>query len=241
MRTLLAGLLLLVATTAWGQDKIYISGFVNDVTTLQPLSYVNISSKGRVIGSTDQLGFFKVTAFRNDTLIFTRLGYQPYFHVASENNWDERIFMNEMGKMLDEVTIYDRYQIHGKKEIDESTKKGVSPLNNFTMDPANQQRMVQTFGPGVSFGAPWNKWTKEAREKKHLQAILSENQRTAVYNEFIHSVVVEEYMQEQFSLDHETFMKRKEEFIVANPDARYLKARGDIIDLMVAFFAIQKP
>src|SRR5688572_21313716 len=98
MRPPLAGLLLLITITAWSQDNVYLSGFVNDVNTLQPLPYVNISSKGRVIASTDQNGFFTATTSRNDTIIFTRLGYQPYSVVVGEDNWDERIFMNEMSK-----------------------------------------------------------------------------------------------------------------------------------------------
>jgi hypothetical protein len=240
MKSRLTIALVLVTLAAAAQEKVYLSGFVNDISTLQPLSYVNISApKGKVLAASDQNGFFSVSAVRNDTLVFTRLGYQPYLLVAIDNNWDERVFMSEMSKMLNEVTVYDRYEIHGSEEI----KKGIQQdtrFDNFTMKPENQNSMVQTFGPSVTFGAPWDKWTKDAREKRHLNAVMQEKERTAVYNEFIQSMVVEEYFIETFNLDHDSFMAFKESFIVSNPDARYLTTRKDIIDLMVAYFATKK-
>jgi hypothetical protein len=229
-----------VTLVSAAQEKVYLSGFVNDITTLQPLTYVNIATpKGKVLAATDQNGFFSVSTMKNDTLVFTRLGYQPYLLVASDNNWDERVFMAEMSKMLNEVTIYDRYEIHGSDEI----KKGIhqdTRYNNFTMKPENQNTMIQTFGPSATFGAPWDKWTKDAREKKHLNAVLQEKERTAVYNEFIQSKVVEEYFIDTFNLDHDTYMAFKEGFIISNPDARYLTTRQDIIDLMVSYFATKQ-
>ena len=240
MKSRLTIALLLITLVAAAQEKVYLSGFVNDISSLQPLSYVNISTpKGKVLAATDQNGFFSISAIKDDTLVFTRLGYQPYLLVAVDNNWDERVFMNEMSKMLNEVTIYDRYEIHGSEEIKKGIKEDTR-FNNFTMKPENQNTMVQTFGPSATFGAPWNNWTKEAREKKHLNAVMQEKERTAVYNEFIQSLVVEEYFIETFNLDHDTYMTFKEGFIVSNPDARYLTTRQDIIDLMVAHFATKK-
>jgi hypothetical protein len=233
---------LFLALSAQAQEKVYLSGFVNDISTLQPLSYVNISSKGVVVSSTEQNGFFTLAARKNDTIVFTRLGYQPYTHVAVEDSWDERIFMTEMSKVLDEVTIYGNHQIHGNDEIQRNLRETApSSLNNFTMDPNNQNRMVQTFGPSVTFGAPWNKWTKDAREKKRLHAVLTEKERTMVYNDFIQSMAVEEYFMDTFQLDRDTYLKFKEGFIVSHPDARYLTSRKDIVDLMVAYFASRKP
>jgi hypothetical protein len=237
-------LLLLLASAASGQEKVYVSGFVNDLSTLQPLSSVNISTKHHVVASSDGNGFFALSANRGDTLAFTRLGYQPVIYVATVNNWDERIFMTEMARVLDEVIIRDSYTIHSSEEMQKSLKEDAkhasSPLNNFTMDPANQNRMIQTFGPSATITAPWDKWTKDAKEAKHLDAIITEQERTAVYQQFIHSMVVEQYMIDAFKLDHDTYLTLKEGFIVSNPDARYLKSRQDIIDLMVSYFASKR-
>lgn len=235
-------LMTLLTVAAAAQDKVYITGFVNDITTLQPLSYVNISAKGKVIAATDQNGFFSLSALKGDTLVFTRLGFQPHKIVANENNWDERIFMNEMSRMLNEVIIYDSYKFQGKDEMEKSLDKDANTkaFDNFTMSPENQKGMVQTFGPSVTMGAPWGKWNKEAREQKQLQAMISENQRTAVYNEFINSMVVEQYFMETFNIDNDTYLRFKEGFIVANPDARYLSSRQDIVNLMIAYFATRK-
>jgi hypothetical protein len=99
---------------------------------------------------------------------------------------------------------------------------------------------VQTFGPSATLNAPWDKWTKDARERKELTEVLDEQERTQVYQQFIHSMVVQQYFMNLFNLDEDTFLKKKENFIVANPDARYLKSRQDIIDLMVAHMATKK-
>ncbi len=231
------------ALSAAAQDKVYISGFVNELTTLQPLSYVNISVRGKVLAATDQNGFFTVVAAKNDTLVFTRLGFKPHTLVAVETHWDERIFLQEMSRMLDEVIISDRYKFQGHDEMEKSLDEDsqTKAFENITANPQNDKGMVQTFGPGATLTAPWGNWNKEAREQKRLQAVLSENQRTAAYNNFIHSMAVEQFFMETFSVDHPTYLKIKEGFIISNPDARYLTNRQDIVDLMVAYFATKRP
>jgi hypothetical protein len=234
----------IITTSGFAQEKVYVSGFVNDLNTLQSLSSVNISHSGKVVAATDSNGFFTMSASPGDTLAFTRLGYQPYLYVAQQDNWDERIFMTEMARVLDEVVIRDSYKIHSEDEMQKSLKedarRDASPLKNFTMDPQNDNRMVQTFGPSATLNAPWDKWTKDARERKELNEVLDEQERTQVYQQFIHSMVVQQYFMNLFNLDEDTFLKKKENFIVANPDARYLKSRQDIIDLMVAHMATKK-
>jgi hypothetical protein len=241
MRWGFAFALLVPSILASAQDKVYVSGFVSDLTTLQPLSYVNISSNGRVLSSTDPYGSFTVSVERNDTIVFTRLGYKPYIHVADDNSWGERVMMSEMSMVLEEVVISDHYKIHGYDQIQKGLKDDDGKaLKNFTMYPENNNRMVQTFGPSMGIAIPWDKWGKKGREKKKLQRVLSENERTAVYSEFIHSIEVEDYMKKSFNLDHDTYLKYKEGFIVAHPDARFLRNRQDIIDLMVAYFAAKE-
>jgi hypothetical protein len=240
-RLLTIGSIVLLAFTSYAQEKVYISGFVNDLSSLQPLGYVNISMKGEVLAATDQNGFFAVSTAKNDTIVLTRLGYQPVVYIAKASNWDERIFMTEMARVLDEVVVQDRYTIHGDDEIKKSLREDApGNLNNFTLDPQNQSTMVQTFGPSANLAAPWVKWTSDAREKKKLQSVITEQERTTVYQQFIHSMVVEQYMIATFDLNRDAYLKLKEGFIIANPDARYLHTRQDIIDLMVAYIATTK-
>jgi hypothetical protein len=244
MRFWIALTLATIAFSSFGQDKVYLSGFVNDLNTLQALTSVNVSHKGKVVAATDANGFFTMSATKGDTLAFTRLGYQPYLYVAAVNNWDERIFMTEMARVLDEVVIRDSYKIHSDEEMQKSLKedarRDASPLKNFTQDAQNDNRMVQTFGPSATLNAPWDKWTKDAREKKELHEAFDEQERTVIYQHFIHSMVVQQYFMNLFALDEETFLKKKESFIVSNPDARYLQSRQEIIDLMVAHIATKK-
>lgn len=243
MARLIAVLLFVAVCASAQEEKVYMTGVVNSITSLQPLSYVNISLAGRVIASTDQNGFFSLSAMRGDTIVFTRLGFKPNIVVLTDNSWDERIFMSEMTRVLDEVTIYDKYKFQGLDEMEKSLDEDARLKNfeNFTMSPEHQRGMVQTFGPSATVSAPWGKWNKEAREQKKLQAVVSENQRTAVYADFIHSMAVEQFFRETFKLDSLTYLKGKEGFIIANPDARYLTRRQDIVDLMIAYFATRKP
>jgi hypothetical protein len=235
------GAFLVITHCCLAQEKVYLSGFVNDINSLEALTYVNISHQGTVLAATDHNGFFAVAVPKNDTIVFTRLGYKPIVYVAGASNWDERIFMSEMSKVLDEIVVRDRHIIHGDEEIKKSIREDApSNFNNFTLDPQNQNRMIQTFGPSASFAAPWEKWTNDAREKKKLQSVITEQERTTVYQQFVHSMVVEQYIIDQFHLDHDTYLKLKEGFIIANPDARYLHSRQDIIDLMVSYFATKK-
>jgi len=240
MRSGLLFAVLLAPTCLLAQVQVRIAGYVSDLLSSLPLQYVNIYSNGHVISATDRHGFFAITTTQNDTIVFTRLGYKPYLFVATGHNPDKRVLMSEMSVMLDEVVIHGSYKIHGydqiRQHIINDAKKGT--YNDFSLTPPGG--MIQTFGPGASYRIPWDQWTKEGREKKKLQSIRSEFQKTAVYREFIQSIEIEEYMIKSFGLDRDTFIKLKEGFIVAHPDARYIQSRKDLIDLMVTFIATTK-
>jgi hypothetical protein len=233
--------LFIPSITGSAQERLYVSGFVSDLATSQPLQYVNISVKGQVLSSTDQYGSFTVSVNGQDSIVFTRMGYKPYIYIASVNSWGTRILMAETSTLLSEVVITDSYKIHGynqiKKILDEEANREANPWKNFTMQPNNANGMVQTFGPSIGVAIPWDKWGKKGREKKKLNRILTENERSAVYREFIHSGEVEEYMKRLFNIDDETYLHWKESFIIASPAARYISNRQDIIDLMVLHFA----
>jgi hypothetical protein len=225
-----------LVTGAAAQEKVYICGYVNDIATLQPLSHVNIYASTSVIGATDRNGSFCLILNRHDSLAFTRIGYQPQVIFFSLTNWDHRIFLRPMNKTLNGVTGTDTYKIHGSDEIQKRLSDPSNPLENITVDPRHRDNMIQTFGPGISA----RRVTKETQERKRLESTMREKQRTEVFVDFINSAVMEEYFMELFSLDRETLVKFKEDFVVANPDARYLTTRQDIVDLMAAYFATRK-
>jgi hypothetical protein len=226
--------------TAAGQS-VYLSGTVRDSSTYQVLSYVNVQhNTGKIITASDIHGFFSLRARVGDTLVFTRLGYQPYLFVPKENEWDLNIRLVETVRMLKDVTIYGNFEIHGNDQIQKSIREGAAiesaPFQNPTQKPGNDYT-VQTFGPGYTFSGPFSKFSKDEVEKRKLQMVMLEQKRTSVYREVIHSEQVKEYLSQIFSLTEADYHKKLEAFAIKYPGAENLTTRKEVIDMLVVFFA----
>jgi CarboxypepD_reg-like domain len=222
-------------------QEIYLSGVVRDSSTYQVLSYVNIQhNTGRVIASSDSHGFFSLTAHKGDTLVFTRLGYTPSLFVPEQNEWDLNIKLAETSKMLQNVTIYDKFEIHGQQQIQKSIKEGAklesSPFQNPTAKPGNNYT-VQTFGPGLVISGPFSRFSKEEIEKRKLREVYLEQQRTSVYRDVIRSEQVKQYLTKTFSVSEEFYFKKLETFAIKYPGAENLRTRKEVVDMLVVFFA----
>jgi hypothetical protein len=99
--------LVLIAMTkgAFGQERF--TGIVVDSATLSALPGVNVQVKGAFRGtSTDEHGNFAIQATRNDTLVFSLVGYQtlvlPLFDYEAG-----MIRLNEQYTLLQAITIDD--------------------------------------------------------------------------------------------------------------------------------------
>ncbi|MFZ5971258.1 MAG: carboxypeptidase-like regulatory domain-containing protein [Bacteroidota bacterium] len=238
-----AGLLLfsLAPTLVWAQNEIYLAGTVRDSATYQTLSYVNIQhNTGKVISASDGNGYFSLTAHLGDTLVFTRLGYEPFLFIPQKNEWDLNIRLNETSKMLQNITIYDNFEIHGQNQIQQTLREDArissSPWQNPTAKPGSEYA-VQTFGPGMVLSGPFSRFSKEEVEKRKLQQVLMEQQRTAVYKETMRSEQVKQYITRMFGINEEVYYQKLEAFAVKYPSAEYMRKREEIVDMLVAFFA----
>lgn len=222
-------------------QDIYLSGVVRDSSTYQVLSYVNIQhNTGKVVASSDSHGFFSLTAQKGDTLVFTRLGYLPTLFIPEKNDWDLNIKLAETSKMLQNVTIYDNFEIHGQQQIQKSIKEGArmesAPFQNPTTKPGSEYA-VQAFGPGYTFSGVFSRFSKEEVEKRKLQQVYLEQQRTSVYREVIHSEQVKQYLIKTFSVSEQVYYQKLETFAVKYPGAENLRTRTEVIDMLVVFFS----
>ncbi len=233
--------LLLMPALGRAQNEIYLAGTVRDSATYQTLSYVNIQhNTGKVISSSDANGNFSLTAYLGDTLVFTRLGYQPFLFIPIKNEWDLNIRLNETSKMLQNITIYDNFEIHGQNQIQQTLREDArissSPWQNPTTKPGSDYT-VQTLGPGMVISGPFSRFSKEEVEKRKLQQVLLEQQRTAVYKETMRSEQVKQYITRMFGISEEIYQQKLEAFAVKYPSAEYMRKREEIVDMLVAFFA----
>ncbi len=97
------------------------SGLVLNKTTGKPVEYVNIGIPGKNFGTvSDAIGHFKLsidTTIFNDTLMFSCIGFEPYFAKVSDflKTNPEAVFLNEKTYNLKEVDV--RYREFREKVL----------------------------------------------------------------------------------------------------------------------------
>lgn len=242
MRRLLI-LIFLFPLAVTAQD-VYLSGYTRDSTSFDLLPYVSIhSTKGALLSSSNDNGYFSMTVKQGDTVVFTRLGYKPVKFSAASTSWDLNILMPETVRVLEGVVIYDHYIIHGHNEIQKSLKETAtqeaSPYKNPTQNPSTNMNLVQTFGPGMVINGALSRLLGVDKEKKKLSAGKAEYVKTSVYNEVIISDQVKDYLRKLYNISEEVYYQKLEAFKVRYPTAVYIMSREDIIKLMVSSFAMK--
>lgn len=94
-----------------GKDLIQFSGVVVTSDSLMPVPFANILVKNTSRGTTsDYYGFFSFVAKKQDTIIFTSIGYKKSYFVVpdtlEENRYSLIQTMRRDTVMLEEVIIY---------------------------------------------------------------------------------------------------------------------------------------
>lgn len=232
MKLILSTLLLIIAPGAgYAQPgEILISGIVLDSATFQPLSYVAIQIKRMNVGqSTSENGKFAIACQPTDTLIFTRLGYKPYFYQSKKNIENIRILMAEDARLLKDVTIYDDMAIAGEEDWKKNLPANTQvKMKNQPLEP--EQNSVATFGPGLTIALGNKDKTKPKRD---------ELSKTEVYRQTITSPEVKKKIMDLYGITETVYLKKLEKFNQQNPDARYLTNQEEIENLLIQFFAMK--
>ncbi len=215
------------------KQSITISGIVVDSVTQDPLPYTAIKIKGKGVGvsSTDD-GSFSISCTVNDTLAFTRLGYNTFLHIVVDDVKFIRIDLVENARMLKNVTVYDKINIPGLDDWKKDLKppRRVKFENKTLTDPT--PGIIPTFGPGITIPFGGKDKTKKKRD---------DIAKTSVYRTTVNSPEVKKQLMELFALSEETFYRKIEAFNKENPAVAYLTNREEIINQLIHFFALRDP
>lgn len=119
MRTLTTVILLFFCTTIFAQndssransDVIQLTGAIVEADSLQPMPFVHVTVKNSLIGTiSDFYGFFSFVAHKNDTIIFSSVGYQRSEFIIpdtlSQKSYSIIQLIRKDTLILDEITIY---------------------------------------------------------------------------------------------------------------------------------------
>ena len=207
------------AAVTLAQNQLFtISGVVLDSASKQRLPFVTIQIKDKAISrSSDEDGYFSITAQVNDTLVFTRLGYHQHFFGVARENKDLVIKLIENAFLLKEAIIYNSYKPYGL----EKWKGDFKPTKSVTF------KATPSFEPGVIFRFG-------GKDKTKIKS-------TIVYDSTVNSDKVKKHLMDLYSISQETYFKKLEEFNRKNQDAAFLTKQDEIILRLIQFFALKEP
>lgn len=230
--------LLLIMTSIAGSAiaQMTLRGIVLDSTSRFSLSYVSITIKNKGIGTeTNIRGTFEIKAEENDTIIFSRVGYQTLTLPAEDVLKQVLIYMKEEPRMLDEV------EIKNLRPLWMPVPEPVSPWQNPTVTRAftemQKSAEVQTFGPGYIFRMPGSGFKKEARAKKKLRETEAENDKARDYIGMVNGPEVKGKLMHDYELSEEQFYEILARFNQKNGDFIYKLEFHEVLPLLLQFFA----
>lgn len=184
---------------------------------------------------TNIRGTFEIKAEENDTIIFSRVGYQTRILAAEDVLKQVLIYMKEEPRMLDEV------EIKNLRPPWMPVPESVSPWQNPTLARAFTETQkspeVQTFGPGYIFKMPGSGFRKEARAKKKLREIEEENDKARDYIGMINSPEIKGNLMNEYELSEEQFYEILARFNQKNGDFIYKLEFHEVLPLLLQFFA----
>lgn len=226
--------MILIADSALAQ--ITLRGIVLDTTSMFSLPYVNITIKNKGLGTeSDIRGTFELRAGEEDTIIFSRVGYQTRMLSAEAVRKLVLIFMKEEPLMLDEV------EIKNLRPPWMPTPEPMSPWQNLTLSrsfaemPGSQG--VQTFGPGYVFKMPGSGFRKEARAQKRLRDVEEENDKARDYIDMVNGPEIKGKLMSEYGLSEEQFYEILARFNEKNGDFIYKLEGYEVLPLLLQFFA----
>lgn len=215
------------------RQAITVSGIVLDSASKQPLPFVAVQIKGKPAGqSSGEDGSFFILCLLGDTLVFTRLGYNPRLHIADQEDPSLKIELAENARMLTGITIYDKIVLPGSY----LWKSKLKPNKPITLENATVTQpslgIVPVFGPGMIFTFGGKDKTKKKRD---------DLVKTEVFRTTINSPEVKKQLIDLYVISEATYYRKLEAFNKENPDVAYLTSRDEIISMLIQFFALKEP
>ncbi|MCK6616556.1 MAG: carboxypeptidase-like regulatory domain-containing protein [Cyclobacteriaceae bacterium] len=166
------------------QAQLLYRGIVVDSLTLAALPGAHIRIKSTETGTrTNDKGVFSIAAKPADTLVISMIGYNPLELPLLFEESGILIRLTEKVNMLKEVTV----TASRITEITRTYRAPPKPLE------------------ASALGNPFDYFSKWQREKRKLQKVVDENNRTFVYVQVVNDPEVREQMMEEFNLTEPEF------------------------------------
>lgn len=179
-------------------------------------------------------GHFRYPCFFGDTVLFMCLGYEQQ-RVIARNSGNIRVELKEVPKLLESVTIYSRYKPQGYEQwklavnLPQFQNPGAQPTNNY----------MQTVGVGGGMGVDFDYFSKEKREKRKLQRVHEELEKTKVFRATVQDPETKRYLMNLFKLSEGEYTAKLAAFNQHMPEAQRAKTKTEVIDLLIGFFALK--
>lgn len=190
-----------------------IRGIVVDSASLSGLPSVNVQLKNSPLGTTtDEKGNFAITASKNDTLIFSLVGYET-LELPLMGYEAGMIRLNEQYTMLKAITI-DEYR---REDLYEGM-----------FDEENARRK-----PSIPFY-----FSKAKKEKIKVEVLRQENIRVKTYVDVVvNNSELKTRMMARYSLTEVEYYRILTAFNETHHEVMYYLTRGELISLLNTFFA----
>jgi hypothetical protein len=191
------------------------TGLVADSSTFASLPFVTVQVKNKNKGtSTDANGNFRISAMREDTLVFTSVGYKTVEYPLQDFE-PEMILMAEQVTILDDVTILDHRNENPYDELFDERNEALRRAN----------RKLPFF------------YSKVKRQKIKMGRLADENIRVQTY---VDVIVKNEHLRnslkEKYKLSDEEFYDLLGDFNAKNYTWMYYLSAPELLSLVNNFF-----
>ena len=205
----------------------------NDESLVGVHIYAKVAHTGTV---SDPRGLFELIVDKNDTLIVTFIGYArqviPMIYF-SENEIDLVIRMDLATIELDGITIY------GAPNIDYLKRPGRTAIRIPGVRPPPPKPEVGVPVGSLNYGI-LTRWGKEAKEKRKLMEVYSEDKKQMIYTQTVSSDSVRAIFMNQYDINE----KQYNDFVIFFNSYKPLVDRQDpkdIVHVMHQTFLKYKP
>jgi hypothetical protein len=169
-----------------------LSGTVLSADSLTPVAGVHVlNNKSRIGATTDTKGYFTIAMHRNDTILFSAVGYEIYHFVLDADSKSNSPLVQI--KLTPKIYELKEVDVHAIPTEDQFKKDFLSlklpDEPELQLPQIKQPKLtdgveympsggVAVVGP---FSAIYNKVSREAKEKKKVQALMAQEYKKKSY------------------------------------------------------------
>lgn len=209
-------LLIFLSSTSLQAQEIF-RGIVVDSATFSPLPYVTVAVKGKGTGTiTNDKGNFEIKATRNDTLVFSFVGYSSIEYL---------LFDYEPGLI----------RLAEKKTVLKNITVGAKAINPYEgmFDDAN-----------AKIAARRNRfyYSRAKKEKRKLAWLREDNMQAHTYVDVvINNPDLKNWLMKEYALNEKEYYDILAKFNEKNSQVMYYITAGELVTLIKNFYARSAP